>query len=312
MNTEASQLESYNNEEIDLRELFSILWKGKWWIICITFTFAVASVAIALYLPNEYRATVVVQPKDSSSSGKLSSLAGQFGGLASLAGINLGAGQSSEATIAMEIMKSWGFAENFINKHGLEPSLFAAIDWKQSDNKLIYDSKLYDKETMQWVKALPDNGKSMEPTSWKLYKRYKEVFSTSQDKDTGLISISATHYSPVLAKTWCELLVKDINEYMKQRALEESNQSIQYLKEQISVTNVAEIRSVFAQLIQEQYKTQMLAQVSDEFVYKTISVAKVPEEKVKPKRALIVLLGAFLGMVVSFCVVFILTVFRKS
>lgn len=312
MNSSEHNSAAYQDDEIDLRELFSILWKGKWWIIGVTFVFALASVAVALYLPNEYKATAVVQPNDSGgSSGKLASLAGQFGGLASLAGINLGAGESSDAVIAMEVIKSWGFAEDFINKYNLQVPLFAAKGWSQSDNKLILDPELYDDQVKKWIR-IPPKGKTVEPTSWELYKRYKEVFSVSQDKETGLVSLSAVYYSPKLAESWVGFLVQEINQYMKQKSLKESSESIKYLEQQILTTSVAEIRVVFSQLIQEQHKTKMLAQVSKEFAFKTISSARAPEEKAKPKRSLIVLLGVFFGGVIGVLFVFVLNIFRKS
>ncbi|MBD3652404.1 Wzz/FepE/Etk N-terminal domain-containing protein [Kangiella sp.] len=301
----------YQEDEIDLRELFSIIWKGKWLIIAITFVFAVGSVFIALSLPNEYKATALVQPNDSGSGGKLASLAGQFGGLASLAGINLGAGESTDAVIAMEIMKSWGFAEQFIKKHDLAVPLFAAEEWTQSTNKLVIDEDLYDPQQNKWIRKAP-KGKTVEPTSWELYEQFKERLSISQDKETGLVSISVTHYSPVIAKQWTDLLVKEINSHMKGRALHEANESIKYLEEQINQTSVAEIRTVFSELIQEQHKTKMLAQVSDEYVFKTVSEAKIPEEKDKPKRTLIVLLSIFLGGFLSVVFVFVLNFIRKK
>lgn len=301
----------YQEDEIDLRELFSIIWKGKWLIIGITFVFAVGSVLIALSLPNEYKATALVQPSESGSGGKLTSLAGQFGGLASLAGINLGAGESSDAVIAMEILKSWGFVEQFIKKHDLAVPLFAAKKWDQSSNKLVIDEALYAPELNKWTREAP-KGKSPEPTSWELYKVFKERLAINQDKETGLVSISVTHYSPVIAKQWTDWLVQDINYYMKERALQEANESIKYLEEQINQTSVAEIRTVFSELIQEQHKTKMLAQVSDEYVFKTVSVAKVPEEKDKPKRKLMVIIGIFLGGLLSMIMVLTLGLFRKS
>lgn len=300
----------YQEDEIDLRELFSIIWKGKWLIIAITFVFAVGSVLIALSLPNEYKATALVQPNESGSGGKLASLAGQFGGLASLAGINLGAGESSDAIIAMEIMKSWGFAEQFINKHDLAIPLFAAEEWNQSTNQLVIDEDLYDQQLNKWIREAP-NGKSPEPTSWELYTKFKERVSISQDNETGLVSISVTHYSPLIAKKWTDWLVQDINQYMKERALQEANLSIKYLEEQINQTSVADIRTVFSELIQEQHKTKMLAQVSDEYIFKTVSGAKVPEEKDKPKRKLIVIIGTFLGGLLSMIMALTLGILRK-
>ena len=299
----------YPDDEIDLRELFSIIWKGKWLIIAVTFVFAITSVGIALWLPNEYKATAVVQPNESGGGGKLASLASQFGGLASLAGINLGAGESSDAVIAMEIMKSWGFAEQFIEKHNLEVPLFAARGWDQSTNELIIDKDTYDPQQKKWVRKAP-KGKTVEPTSWELYEKFKERVAVSQDKETGLVNISVTHYSPVIAKQWVDWLLEDINQHMKQRALEEANKSIQYLEEQINQTSVAEIRTVFSELIQEQHKTKMLAQISDEFTFGEISKAKIPEEKASPNRILIVIAATFIGGVLSVFVVVFVALFR--
>lgn len=301
----------YQEDEIDLRELFSIIWKGKWLIIAITFVFAIGSVIIALSLPNEYKATAVVQPNDSGSGGKLASLAGQFGGLASLAGINLGTGESTDAVIAMEIMKSWGFAEQFINKHKLAVPLFATEGWSQSTNELIIDKDLYDPQQGRWIREAP-RGKTVKPTSWELYEEFKERVGIRQDKETGLLNISVTHYSPVIAKQWTDWLIQDINQHMKERALKEANESIKYLEEQINQTSVAEIRTVFSELIQEQHKTRMLAQVSDEYVFKTISKAKIPEAKVKPKRMIIILVVSFIGLILSVFSIIFIQLLRKG
>jgi uncharacterized protein involved in exopolysaccharide biosynthesis len=303
--------QSYHEDEIDLRELFSILWKGKWIIIGVTFIFAIASVGYALYLPNEYKATAVLQPTKSGSGGKLASLAGQFGGLASMAGINLGTGESSDAVIAMEIMKSWGFAEEFINRHNIEVELFAAKGWNQAKNELIIEDDVYNKTDQKWVREV-SRGKTAEPTSWELYKVLRERVSISQDKETGFVSISVTHYSPEIAKKWVDLLTRDINQLMKERALQEANRSIKYLEEQFKSTSYAELRTMFSELIQQQHKSKMLAQVSDEYTFKTISQAKIPEEKNKPKRGVIVLISIFLGIIASSILVLFKTKFKKG
>ena len=81
------------DDEIDLRELFVVLWAGKIKIIAITVVFVVASVIYALSVPNQYEATVLLAPAKSGGGG-LSGALGQMGGLASLAGISLGGGES--------------------------------------------------------------------------------------------------------------------------------------------------------------------------------------------------------------------------
>lgn len=280
--------------EIDLRELFTILWKGKWWIITVAIISGLVFSFIALKTPNEYKATALVQPNKAGNNNKMRALAGQLGGFASLAGINLGANGSTDALIAIEVIKSWGFAESFIKKHQLEKYLLAVEGWDEGNDKLIYNRKIYDSDSKKWL-LKNDNNNKPQPSSWMLYREYKNRLSISEDKKTGLINISFSYYSPSLAKQWVDLLIKDINSYMKERALDEANKSVKYLELQIQRTSVAELRTVFSQLIQEQYKTKMLAQISPEFVFKTIAHAKQPEVKDSPKRLLIVFWGVVLG-----------------
>ena len=290
------------DDEIDLVRLFSIVWKGKWVIIAVTLVFAIASVSIALYLPDEYKASAVVQPNESGGAGKLSSLAGQFGGIASLAGIKLGANESSDAVIAMEVMQSWGFAEEFIDRHELVVPLFGAQNWEQSTNTLRLDEDLYDSQKGLWVRQAP-KGKTVHPTSWELYQALKERVRVEQNAETGLVTVSVIHYSPYIAKKWVDLLLEDINHHMKTRALKETQRNIEYLEKQFENTSYAELRAVFSELIQEEHKNKMLAQVSDEYIFKTISKAKAPEERYKPNRVLIAVVGTLLGGFLSlFCV----------
>ena len=69
---------TYNgpDDEIDLKELFSVLWLGKIKIIVITAVFAVGSVFHALSIPNQYKATTLLAPANSDETG-LSSALGQ-------------------------------------------------------------------------------------------------------------------------------------------------------------------------------------------------------------------------------------------
>ena len=59
------------------------------------------------------------------------------------------------------------------------------------------------------------------------------------------------------------------------------------------------------QLIEEQTKTVMFANVREQYVLKTIDPALVPELKSGPKRAFICVLGMLLGGVLAVVIVLI-------
>jgi len=282
-------------DEIDLRELFSVLWAGKKLIAAITALFAVASLIYALSLADEYQASVVVAPADAGGSA-LGNMAGQLGGLASIAGINIGPSENTETLEAMEIMQSWGFIEEFIKTNDLGMSVYAAEDWDKASNSLKLDDELYDIKSNVWLINDEDSDGQRPPTSWELFKQFDKKLKVSQDKTSNLITISIEYYSPQLAKQWVEIFVRSINDFMRDRKLQQVNRNIEYLTAQVEKTAIADMREVFYQIIEEQIKSKMLAEASPEYAFVTVSKAMIPEEKSKPQRALICIVGIVLGV----------------
>ena len=297
-NTLDEQTPNQYDDEIDLRELFGVLWAGRIKIIAITAVFAVASVVYALSVPNQYKATALLSPAQSSGGG-LSGALGQLGGLASLAGVSIGGGESSEAQVAQEIMKSWSFIEGFIQSNDLAVEVYAAEGWSKSSNSLQIDSDLYDESDSQWLVENDDTGELGRPSSWKLFEDFSKMLSVSEDKKSGLVSVSIEYYSPQIAKRWLDLYVAAINGHMQERKMAEVTRNITYLEAQIKKTNIAEMQEVFYTIIEEQIKSKMLAEASPDYAFVPVSPSMVPEEKSQPKRALICILGTLLGGMLS-------------
>ena len=281
------------DDEIDLRELFSVLWASKNLIAKVTAVFAVVSVLFALSVPNQYKASTVLAPAQQEAVGLAGAL-GQLGGLASLAGVSIGESEGNEGQMALEIMRSRSFVEAFIKDNAIEVEVFAAVGWKAKTNKLSIDNDLYDIDSQMWVRN-PPSGKPVEPTGWELYEKFLDQYRVIQDKKTGMITVTVEYYSPFIAKEWSEKLVVAINSHMQSRKLQQVDRNIQYLEAQIEKTAIADMRGVFYTIIEEQIKNKMLAEASPEYVFETVSPAMVPEEKSQPKRALICILGTLLG-----------------
>tara|TARA_R110002072_G_scaffold255129_2_gene413863 strand:- start:16365 stop:17327 length:963 start_codon:yes stop_codon:yes gene_type:complete len=287
----------HQNDVIDLKEVMAAIWAGKWLIVCVAALFAVASIIYALSIPDEYKSTAILVPASSSNSSG-GSLSGQLGGLAALAGLSKGAGDSN-TVVAMSLIETWGFLESFIVNNHLEPEVFAVRGWDRANNKLIYDSKIFDATNNVWLDEGGVPSQAAKPSSWKLYLSIKNKINISQDEATGLISLSVEHYSPFVAKKWLDKLIVAINMHAKSRDRADALESIKYLKSQINKTNVSEMQAVFYQIIEEQTKTLMLAEISSEYVLKTISSGKVAEIKSKPKRALMVIFFTLLGSMLA-------------
>ena len=305
-----SQTNDQYDDEIDLRELFGVLWGNKIKIIGITAVFAVVSVIYALSIPNQYKASALLAPAQQQSGG-LSGALGQLGGLASLAGVSIGGGDSSETQVAQEIMKSWSFIEGFIADNDLAVEVYAAEGWSRESNQLKFDNDVYEVKTKTWLVENDNIGQLGPPTSWQLFEKFSEMLAVSEDKKSGLISVSIEYYSPQIAKQWLDLYISSINKHMQARQVVKVSNNIEYLEAQIEKTSITEMQEVFYTIIEEQIKSQMLAEASPDYAFVAVSPSMVPEEKSQPKRALICILGTLLGGILSVLTVLVLRFARK-
>ena len=301
----------YQDDEIDLRELFGIIWQGKWWIIAITFVFAVGSVIYSLSLPNIYKSEATLAPTEEASGGGLSQMAGQLGGLASLAGVNLGGGNTDKTTIALEILKSRAFIKGFVEKYDILPELMAVEEWNRGSG-VVFNNELYNPDTKEWVREV-EPPKQPEPSSWEYVKVFREsVLEVSKDDTTGLVTIAVNHQSPEVAEQWVVWLIEEINNHMRERDIQEAQRSLEYLDKELQSTSLSDMQQVFYQLIEKQTQTIMLANVRPEYIFQTLDPAVVPEQKAKPSRALICIIGTFLGGFLSGGFVLVRNIFRKE
>jgi uncharacterized protein involved in exopolysaccharide biosynthesis len=298
------------DDEIDLRELFKVLWSARIWVLGITAVAAILSVVFALSLPNIYESETLLAPTSSEGSG-LSGLTKQYGGLASLAGISLPGGNGGNKTVlALEIIKSLSFVTSFIQRHDILVPLMAVDGWDQLADELIVDGDVYDRSTSKWVRevSLPKQAK---PSMQEAYKKFSELLSISESKDSGFVSLSIRHYSPAVAQQWVAWIVEDINNTLRAQEISEAENSIAYLKTQVAATSLTDLQSRFFEMIQSQTETIMLAKVREEYAFKTIDPAVVPEEETEPKRAIICILGTLLGILISILGVLIRHYTRK-
>ena len=279
--------------DVDLTELLRFLLRKKWELLISSIVGLALALALALSLPNQYEAKIVVTPAKQESGGGLGAIAGQFGGLAAMAGLNIGkaGGRTDEA---IELLKSWPFMEVFINKYQIKPQIFAAKNWDKKNHQLILNDSIYEESTKKWLKDFGD-GKGVEPSSWKAYKALSKKIKITQDAKTNLITIKVEHFSPVLSSLWARLLLEEANRHFQKMDIIEAQNNIEYLRSKIGETSVAEMHNVFYSMIENQTKTLMLAEVSNEYLLKTVVPAMEPEEKSQPQRAVICILGWMLG-----------------
>src|SRR5688500_5536512 len=99
---------------IDFAAVWKVALAYKWLIVAVTAVVTAATVAISLLITPVFRAEAVVADVQDTGMGGGSSLLGQLGGLANLAGVNVtpgGIGQEAHA-----VLKSRYLIEEFIRR----------------------------------------------------------------------------------------------------------------------------------------------------------------------------------------------------
>lgn len=287
------------DNEIDLKELFSILVQGKWIITSATIFFSIFGIFYSLSLPNIYESEALLAPVDESSS-LMSGVLSEYSGLAGLAGISLPDGDnSSNSKKAIEVMSSLSFFENYIMPKIFLPDLMAVESWENQLNKIIYDESIFKKDSNTWVRDV-SYPKKLIPSAQESFTVFKnDHFNLSEDNKTGYVTLSVKHQSPLLAKKWVETIFKEINAFYRLKDKTESEKAIAYLNKQVAATSLTEIREVTASLLQKEIQKLTLVEANNDYVFEYIYPPSLMEKKSEPRRIFIFILFFLFGGMLS-------------
>jgi len=272
---------SSGEPEIDLVVIVRGAWKRKYLVASITGLLAIASVVWALTTASIYRADVTVTEVSNSTMNAAigGNVLAQLGGLASIAGLNLG-GTSDNTQLSHAVLKSRYLVEEFIERNDLIPELF--------------------------------KGSKEKPTLWLAVRRFQEgILRISEDTRQRKITVSVDWTDPEAAARWANGFVSLANELVRTRALDDAGRNVAYLTDQIEKTNVVELQKVMYNLIENETKTLMLANARSEYAFVVVDPATVPERRVSPNRRFIVLAGTAAAFFAALAIAFALDWWEK-
>lgn len=284
--------------EINILELLNILFNEKRIIISITTFVSTIGVVYSLFLPNIYESKAILTPTD--SSGSISRSLQSYAGLVGLAGINLPSGNDeSNSAQAMQKINSLSFFENNIMPNIFLPDLMALKSWDHIKNNQNYDENIYDITSNTWVRDYSYPQRQVPSAQESFDEFINENFSSSEDAKTGFVFISIKHQSPFIAKKWTDLIINEVNAFYRQKDKLESEKAVSYLNQQMVMTSLSEVKEVISELLQEETQKLALIEANEYYVFDYIDPPAVMEEKSEPQRALISILSALIGALLS-------------
>jgi uncharacterized protein involved in exopolysaccharide biosynthesis len=261
---------------LNIVDVASILWVEKWLVLIVAITCAVGAIIYGLTAPQWYRADTLLKPTDAKQSQGILSQLGSLSGLANLAGLNLNDNRTSES---IATLKSRELLGGFIEDQNLLPVLFASK---------------WDAEAKRW--------KSSDPTKQPDVRdgiRYfsENVFSVQEDKKNGLVTVIVEWHDAKMAALWANMLVDRVNEFMRGRALTQSEYNVTYLKQELTQATVITMQQSIGRVLESELQKLLLAKEDKEYAFKVVDHAQAPRVRYWPKRTLVVAAATVLGFI---------------
>lgn len=262
---------------IDFFAILQVMWRYRLLIACAASIFALLAVYIAMTAQESFRAEVVVTEVHDNRLSVSGGLAGQLGGLASLAGLRAGGGGDPSL---QGVLSSRFLVEEFVKAQNLVPQL--------------------------------TSGTGKGATLWFAVKKFREhVVVIHDDQLKGLTTITMDWTDPVTAAKWANDFVALANDLIRTRVLEEATRNVAYLNKQVAQTKEVEIQRSLSDLIESETKTLMLANGRKDYAFRIVDPAVAPQIRHSPQRTLLVLSGTALGFFLGTAVALGVNAYRR-
>ena len=263
---------------INLRDIWNATLRSWWLVLGCSVAVTALATLIAFRLAPVYRAEVVMIPTDSEAfpTGRLGSMVQEFDGLAAIAGLTTS--RVSQKDEAITLLRSRSFTQEILQKYDLLKELFRE-DW--------------DAERGRWRVSPTEI-----PTVADGVDRFdRRVRTISEDARTGVVTLAIEWYDPELAAEWGNLLVREVNERLRQRVISEAQSSIDFLNAELQKTSIVELQRAIYSIVEAQVNKIMIANVRPEYAFRVLdpAIPPDPDDHVRPQRPLIAALGFLLG-----------------
>jgi uncharacterized protein involved in exopolysaccharide biosynthesis len=280
----------YKKEEeiITFSRIYDIL-IGKYKLLIFSgFLGFIISVPYSLLLTPMYSSRNIMLIPTTTSPSIASSLGDQLGGLASFAGIQTGSTTSNRKE-TLAIFHSRVFREKALNDLNLMPYLY---------------KEQWDSSNKAWKEG-------QEPNLYDALLLFQDISRLEEDIKRGLFVYVMEWDDPILVAKWSNEVIALFNNYMRERAIVEAEKSTDYLEAELVNTKTISLQNVLYKMIADQRKNAMLASVREDYAFKIIDPAVIPNERSSPNRTQIVVLSSGATFMVGIFIIFLMHIYRK-
>ena len=283
------------DDEIDLRELFTKLWRGRWVIASLC---SVALVLASFYLhvaARKYTVSMTFKPVIEEGAGP--NLAG-LGGLASLAGVSLPQSGSGDFATFRTLLRSEEVAERVIAATELLPAIFKN-EWDAQQAQFRKPPRGLLGRSLSGLKSILTGDEkrdyiALNPQRLSIFM--DRTLGLSVNNETGFLTVSAESEDPETLVALIVAATEATDQLMKERYIVNAEQTLQFYQSKILTSRSREHREALAKLISAEDQKLMLTSEGRHFVAEPLTRATTSMDPTSPKSVLVLALALVLGL----------------
>ena len=285
-------MEYTQEDEIDLRELWVTLLKYKYKIVIFTIVVTFFGLVYTLSLPNSYKSYTLLAPQET----KTPSIAGELAAM--MSGISYGAGNLDAFTSLKAILSDYSFNKAVIEKNGLVERINTTTKEKNYLFAFGYDgvySLLHPSD-----ESVIDE-RTSEQKLFNAYQYLQGMLSISSDKNTSLITLSATSNDRFFAKEIVEIYLVALTEHLEEMEIIDATNKIKFYKQELASTKNIELRKEISSLISALVQKRVLSSANEYYIVSQMIAPRVAfaSEKTGPNRKLMLIIIAMMSLMLG-------------
>lgn len=296
-------------DEIDLLELFAVIWAGKLTIVIFS-VIAVFCASVFLHIADrKYSVSMIFKPVLEESSGP--NLYG-LGGLAGLAGISIPSATGSDIAVFQELFSSDEVAQVVFANTDLMSRLFKD-EWDSENGMFTEPKRSTSSKLMSKLKVLltGTNNVYAEPNPTRLRQFLVDSVTQSIDQKTGFVSFSAQTSSPELIVELVSEAISTTDAFIKNRFINSSEATLVFYTQKLNTARSREHREALAKLMASEEQKLMLASAGSNYVIEPVKLPAISAHPTSPKPSLVLALAFVLGVFSGVGTILIFSAIRK-
>ena len=304
----------HNNEnyddELDLKELLTVLWRGKNFIAVLTlFSIFLGSMNLRSSTPQHEISMLLAPVQSEQRSPNL----GELAGLASLAAIAIPDGSSSDFNKYELMLVTEEVSREIFKEKNLISEIFS-YEWNENENLFQKPEPTRVTEIKGFLKELltgwPPND-YMEPNPARLSSFIRRNIDVSIDKKTNYIRLSAESADPDMIIKLMRFMIDSTDSLFKKKFIKQADDAIKFYQTKIAKARSLEHREILATLIAQEEKKLLLATRDAPYIAEILTGPNISLYPTSPKIKFILLLSTALGFVFS-CSLILIRHFLKG